>query len=49
MAKLRVDNDGVTTETFHDNEDKGVIQQRSVDVKPILENNKMNTFFVNLQ
>ena len=40
MAKLRVDNDGVTTETFHDNEDKGVIQQRSVDVKPILEHNK---------
>ena len=40
MAKLRVYNDGVTTETFHDNEDKGIIQQRSVDVKPTLENNK---------
>ena len=40
MAKLRVDNDGVTTEIFHDNEDKGVIQERAVDVKPILENNK---------
>ena len=40
MAKLRVDNDGVITETFHDNEDKGVIQERSVDVKPILEHNK---------
>ena len=48
MAKLRVDNDGVTTETFHDNEDKGVIQQRSVDVKPILENNKDKIINLNI-
>ena len=37
MGKLRVDNDGVTTETFHDNEDKGVIQERAVDIKPIID------------
>lgn len=40
MGKLRVDNDGVTTETFHDNEDKGVIQERAVDIKPIIDHNK---------
>ena len=28
------------TETFLDNGNEGVVQKRSIDVKPILENNK---------
>jgi len=40
MGKISVEKDGLITETFHDNEDKGVIQERTINHQPILENNK---------
>ena len=40
MGKISVEKDGLITETFHDNENKGVIQERTINHQPILENNK---------
>ena len=40
MGKISVEKDGLITETFHDNENKGVIQERTINHQPILDHNK---------
>ena len=40
MRKISQETDKHITETFLDNGADGIIQKRSIDVKPILENNK---------
>ena len=40
MRKISEETDKHITETFLDNGADGIIQKRSIDVKPILENNK---------
>tara|TARA_R100000544_G_scaffold4256_1_gene1632 strand:+ start:142 stop:483 length:342 start_codon:yes stop_codon:yes gene_type:complete len=40
MRKISEEIDKNITETFLDNGNEGVVQKRSLDVKPILENNK---------
>ena len=40
MRKISEEVNKNITETFLDNGDEGVVQKRSLDVKPILENNK---------
>ena len=40
MRKISEEVNKNITETFLDNGNEGVVQKRSIDVKPILENNK---------
>ncbi len=40
MKKISQETDKHITETFLDNGADGIVQKRSLDVKPILENNK---------
>ena len=40
MRKISEETDKHITETFLDNGADGIVQKRSIDVKPILENNK---------
>ena len=40
MRKISEEVNKNITETFLDNGNEGVVQKRSLDVKPILENNK---------
>tara|TARA_R100000935_G_C2776136_1_gene139734 strand:+ start:149 stop:487 length:339 start_codon:yes stop_codon:yes gene_type:complete len=40
MKKFGVERNGLTTETFHNDSDKAVIHERSIDVEPILKANK---------
>ena len=40
MRKILEDTDKHITETFLDNDKDGIIQKRSLDIEPIIENNK---------
>jgi len=40
MRKILEDTDKHITETFLDNDKEGIIQKRSLDIEPIIENNK---------